>query len=212
MDMRNDLLLQRPEPAATRQLLLLFHGVGSSAEDLRPLGEALAAQRPQACVVSVHSPDRSDLGQGWQWFSVRGVTEADRPARVAAAMPRFVETVRTWQGESGVGPRGTTLIGFSQGAIMALESTQQPEPVAGRVIALAGRFARPPRVAPPQVALHLLHGDQDRVMPPALADDAVRQWRALGGSASLDAFTGLGHGIDGRVVRRVAEHLGANPS
>ncbi len=211
MGMRNDLLIERPEAAAIRQLLLLFHGVGSSAEDLRPLGEALAAQRPQACVVSVRSTDPSDLGQGWQWFSVRGVTEADRPARVAAAMPRFVEAVRTWQRETVMDPGSTTLIGFSQGAIMALESTQQPKPVAGRVIALAGRFAQPPRVAPPQVALHLLHGDQDRVMPPALADDAVRQWRALGGNATLDTFTGLGHGIDARVVRRVAEHLGATP-
>lgn len=65
MGMRNDLLIERPEAAAIRQLLLLFHGVGSSAEDLRPLGEALAAQRPQACVVSVRSTDPSDLGQGW---------------------------------------------------------------------------------------------------------------------------------------------------
>jgi phospholipase/carboxylesterase len=212
MGMHDDLLIQRPEAAATRQLLLLFHGVGSSAEDLRPLGEALAAQLPQACVVSVRSPDPSDLGQGWQWFSVRGVTEADRPARVAAAMPRLVEAVRAWQRETATEPGTTTLIGFSQGAIMALESTQRPEPVSGRVVALAGRFAQAPRVAPPQVALHLLHGDQDRVMAPALADDAVRQWRALGGSASLDMFTGLGHGIDPRVARRVAEHLAAKPS
>ncbi|MCW5636077.1 MAG: phospholipase [Rubrivivax sp.] len=159
MDTRNDLLIQRPEAAATRQRLLLFHGVGSGAEDLRPLGEALAAQRPRACVVSVRSPDPSDLGQGWQWFSVRGVTEADRPARVAAAMPRFVEAARAWQRETAMDPGSTTLIGFSRGAIMALESTQQPGPVAGR------------------------------------------------GSASPDLFTGLGHGIDARVVRRVVEHL-----
>lgn len=212
MSMRNDLLIQRPDAAATRQLLLLFHGVGSSAEDLRALGEALAAQRPQACVVSVRSPDPSDLGQGWQWFSVRGVTEADRPARVAAAMPRFVQAVRAWQRETDVGPGSTTLIGFSQGALMALESTQLPEPVAGRVIALAGRFAQPPRVAAPQVTLHLLHGDQDRVMPQALATEAMAQWRALGGHGTLDLFPGLGHGIDARVVRRVAEHLGATSS
>ncbi|MBX3637980.1 MAG: esterase [Rubrivivax sp.] len=210
--MRDDLLIQQPDAAATRQLLLLFHGVASSAEDLRPLGEALAAQRPQACVVSVRSPDPSDLGRGWQWFSVQGVTEANRPARVAAAMPRFVEAVRAWQHAAGVGASGTTLIGFSQGAIMALESTQQSEPIAGRVVALAGRFAQAPRVAAPQVALHLLHGDADRVMPPALAEQAARQWRVLGGNASLDMFTGLGHGIDARVVRRVAEHLGATPS
>ena len=53
---------------------------------------------------------------------------------------------------------------FSQGAIMALESTQWPEPIAARVIALADRFAQPPRDA-----RRLLHGEQDRVMPPALA-------------------------------------------
>ncbi|HSV78739.1 MAG TPA: hypothetical protein VLK85_05975 [Ramlibacter sp.] len=62
--------------------------------------------------------------------------------------------MRAWQRESGIGANATALIGFSQGAIMALESTQQPEPVAARVIAIAGRFAQPPRVAPPQVALH----------------------------------------------------------
>jgi phospholipase/carboxylesterase len=209
MSMHNDLLIQRPNAPATRQLLLLFHGVGSNAEDLRPLGEALAAQRPQACVVSVRSPDPSDLGQGWQWFSVRGVTETDRAARVAATMPRYVEAVRAWQRDTGVGPSATTLIGFSQGAIMALESTQQSELIAGRVIALAGRFAQAPRVAPPQVALHLLHGEADRVMPPALATDAQAHWHALGGHATLDLFPGLGHGIDARVVGRAAEYVGA---
>jgi phospholipase/carboxylesterase len=159
--------------------------------------------------TSACAPDPSDFGQGWQWFSVQGVTEADRPPRVAATMPRFVDAVRGWQRESAIGPGATALIGFSQGAIMALESTQQPGPIAGRVIALAGRFAHPPRVAPPHVALHLLHGEQDRLMPPALAADAAAQWRALGGEATLDLFPGLGHGIDARVVRRVGERLGA---
>jgi phospholipase/carboxylesterase len=197
MTLQSDLLIQRSGAMAERQLLLLFHGVGSSAEDLRPLGEALAAHRPHACVVSVRSPDPSDLGRGWQWFSVQGVTEANRPHRVAAAMPRFVEAVRVWQRESGAAPSATTLIGFSQGSIMALESTQQSELIAGRVIALAGRFAQAPRVASPQVLLHLLHGEADRVMPPALATDALAQWHALGGKATLDLFPGLGHGIEG---------------
>jgi phospholipase/carboxylesterase len=209
MNMHDDLQIQRPESAPARELLLLFHGVGSSAEDLRPLAQALAAHRPEACVVSVRSPDRSDFGQGWQWFSVQGVTEADRPARVAAAMPQFVEAVRSWQAESGVGPGGTTLIGFSQGAIMALESTQQPVAISRRVIALAGRFAQAPQAAPSPLSLHLLHGEQDRVMPATLAADAAEQWQALGGAVTHDLFPGLGHGIDARVVRRVAELLAA---
>ena len=39
------LIVQRPS-AAARQLVLLFHGVGSSAENLRPVGQALAAHLP----------------------------------------------------------------------------------------------------------------------------------------------------------------------
>lgn len=207
--MREALIISRPADSSSvpQGLLLLFHGVGSNAEDLAPLGEALASQLRHSWVISVRSPDRSDFGSGWQWFSVQGVTEANRPARVAAAMPRFVDAVRAWQGETGIAPSATALVGFSQGAIMALESTQKSEPIAGRVVAIAGRFAQPPRVAPSQVAVHLLHGEQDRVMPASLATDAAAQWRALGGVATLDVFPDLGHGIDGRVGRRVAEFL-----
>ena len=125
-------------PQRPRELVLLFHGVGSDAESLRPLGDALRGTLNHAWIVSVRSPEASELG-GWQWFSVQGITEANRPVRVAAAMPRFVETVRHWQREAGVDAAATTLIGFSQGAIMALESTQQGQPLARRVIAIAGR-------------------------------------------------------------------------
>jgi len=207
--MHRDLIIQRPDAAGGAELLLLFHGVGSSAEDLQPLGQALAARWPGAWVVSVRSPHPSDVGQGWQWFSVQGVTEANRPERVAAAMPAFLETIGTWQRHTGVGPERTTLIGFSQGAIMALESTQhssRPLP-ASRVIAIAGRFSRPPRHAPTGVVVNLMHGDQDRVMPVGLAVEADRQLRTLGACSTLDRVAGLGHGIDARVVEAIVRRM-----
>ena len=206
--MQDAVIVQRPDasrpgPAA---LVLLFHGVGSSAEKLRPLSEAIAATLKHAWIVSVGSPDASELG-GWQWFSVQGVTEANRPARVTATMPRFVDTIAHWQREAGVDATGTTLIGFSQGAIMALESTQLDHPPAHRVVAIAGRFAQTPRVAPSHVQMHLMHGDQDRVMPVALTVAAAAQLRALGAQVTLDRFPGLGHGIDGWLARRLVERL-----
>lgn len=208
--MQNDLIIQRPGAAQipAEELLLLLHGVGSSAEDLRPLGEALALQRRQAWIVSVRSPHPSDFGSGWQWFSVQGVTAANRPARVAEAMPVFLETVAAWKRESGVSAAQTTLIGFSQGAIMALESTQTERAPAARVIALSGRFARAPQVAPASLRVHLMHGDADQVMPLQLAVDASAQLRGLGVPTTLDQFAGLGHGIDRRVVDAIVRRLG----
>ncbi|NRF71257.1 esterase [Aquincola sp. S2] len=197
-----DLFVQRP--AKPSQLVLLFHGVGSSARDLAPLGEALAPHLPDA-IVSVQAPEAS--GRGWQWFSVQAVTEANRPARVTAAMPGFVRAVMHWQQDCGVGTAATTLVGFSQGAIMALESTQLDNPPAARVIALSGRFARPPRIAHGSVRTHLLHGDDDTVMPVQGAVDALARLQDLGAIATLDRFPGLGHGVDGRVVDAIVRRL-----
>lgn len=206
MVLQADLVLQQPEASDATELLLLFHGVGSSAEDLAPLGQALARHRPRAWVVSIRSPDASGFGHGWQWFSVEGVTEANRPERVAAAMPGFLQRVTEWQTKSGVAPSRTTLIGFSQGAIMALESTQATTvPIAGRVVAIAGRFARLPQVAPAGVVVNLMHGEQDRVMPVSLAREAHRTLETLGATATLDRFSGLGHGIDARVLRAIVQ-------
>ncbi|MDP2166009.1 MAG: esterase [Hydrogenophaga sp.] len=202
-----DLILQRP--ASPSQLVLLFHGVGSSARDLAPLGEALAPHLPGAAMVSLQAPEA--VGPGWQWFSVQGVTEANRPARVAAAMPGFLQAIGQWQAACAMAPGQTTLIGFSQGAIMALESTQLDSPPAARVIALSGRFARPPRTVPAAIRTHLMHGDADTVMPVQLVVDALAQLQGLGAVATLDRFAGLGHSIDGRVVDAIVRRLGETP-
>ena len=211
----NDLVIHRPAPPPAGTpvpLVLLFHGVGSRAEDLRALGEVLADRLPAAYVVSVQSPDRSDLGAGWQWFSVRDITEENRTERIAQAMPRFVDTVRQWQSASGATPSSTTLLGFSQGAIMALASTQTSDPPAGRIAAIAGRFAAEPAVAPQATTVHLLHGDEDGVVPFRHSVAAAAKWQALGGSATLDLIPGLGHGIDGRLVESLLARLTQNVS
>lgn len=65
----HDLVVQQASLPAAR-LILLFHGVGCRSEEFVPLGRLLAEAVSSAWVVSVRSPE-SDLGSGWQWFSVR---------------------------------------------------------------------------------------------------------------------------------------------
>ena len=202
----SSLMLARPE--ASDQLVLLLHGVGSSAQGLAPVGQALAKARPRASVVSVEAPHPSQLGQGKEWFSVVGISEENRPQRIAQAMPPFLRAIQHWQSVTDIGPDRTVLVGFSQGAIMSLESTQVAgAPSANRLIAIAGRFAQAPRSAPRYTQVHLLHGEQDAVMPVALVVAAEQQLHALGARVTLDRFSGLGHGIDGRVAETVLRLL-----
>lgn len=202
------ILVSRP-PDAT-QLVLLFHGVGSSAANLVPLGEAIAQAHPHAMVVSVDAPHPSTLGSGREWFSVVGITEQNRPDRIAAAMTLFLDTVAHWQQSAGIGPDDTVLVGFSQGAILSLESTQVASaPAAARVVALAGRFAQGVLRAPPGVRFHLVHGQQDPVVPASFSSSAAQSLQALGGDVTLDLLPGLGHGIDARSLQLAIGYVGS---
>ena len=204
--MSEALVLQAPaKPGA---LFLLFHGVGASQHDLAPLGERLAREFPDAAVVSVPAPDASDLGRGLQWFSVLGVTESNRATRVAATLPRFLETVRHWQQRMRADPAATTLVGFSQGAIMALEAAHAQPPVAGRVVSLSGRYTTLPQAAP-DTRIHFLHGAADPVIPVSNAQAGVRRLQELNADVTLDVLPALGHGIDRPALDLLVQRLKA---
>jgi phospholipase/carboxylesterase len=205
--MQQAVIIQQPTASAA-QLLLLFHGVGGTPRDMAPVGQRLAVAFPQALIVSVAGAVASDVNPaGYQWFSVQGITEENRPARVAAAMPAFVQSVQHWQQVSGLSAMHTAIVGFSQGAIMALESTQQAPALAGRVIAIAGRYAVPPQSAPPDTTLHFLHGKEDAVIPYRHIIDAANLLIALGADLTADVIPFLGHGINPEVMDLVVSRL-----
>lgn len=194
-------------PVNPQRLVLLTHGVGSVPQSMLGIGEWFARRDDRAMVVSLASPLASDVSPaGLQWFSVRGVTEDNRQQRVDGAMPLFLEAVRHWQERSGVDASGTLVAGFSQGAIMALEASKLPAAVAGTVVAIAGRYAALPE-SRPQASIHLLHGDADGVMPPALAEAAFERLRRLGADATLDVIPGVGHQPDARMLAALALRL-----
>ena len=191
---QNAHIIQQPAlPAA--QLVLLFHGVGSDAQAMRPLGERLAEAFPLAMVVAVAAYQPSDISAGFQWFSVMGITDDNRPQRITDCMPAFQACVAHWQQVAGVGPSATALIGFSQGAIMALESSKLSPPIASRVFALSGRFATLPEVAPNEITVHFLHGKVDTVMPYSHTVTAAHHLKDLGADITAEVLPYIGHEI-----------------
>ncbi|MCA1324878.1 esterase [Herbaspirillum sp. alder98] len=194
------------QPAEPRQLVLLTHGVGSVPQSMLGTAAWFAARYPQAMIVSVASPCPSELGNGLQWFSVRGVTEENRQARIDDAMPRFLEAIAHWQAQAGVDATDTILAGFSQGAIMALESTRLAHAPAATIVAIAGRYANLPDTRP-AAAIHLLHGSADGVMPVALAQAAHARLLQLGAAVTLDIAEGIGHQPDVMMLDALGRHL-----
>lgn len=201
------IIIQQPA-APAQQLVLLFHGWGSTADSMRTLGQHLAGAFPNAVVVAINAPDLAtgmlSDSTGYQWFNFQGVTEENRQARVDAAMPAFVACIEQWQATTGVSPEATALVGMSQGAIMALEASKLAAPMQhdaptkllfGRMVSLCGRFASLPTAATEHITIHLLHGKDDAVIPYSYTVNAAHLLRDLGADVTAEVLPFVGHEI-----------------
>ena len=201
-----------PDVEQAKQLFILLHGVGSHPSDLVSLAEYLQEVFPAAaCFLPEGLEPFDGGGMGRQWFSLAGVTDDKRVARMAEAMPKLQALVLHAQERFGVLNTDTALVGFSQGASMALEFSIAHDGGVGRVISFSGRFARLPDKAPALTTLHLLHGERDEVIPVTHAHAALARLKELDGDVTLDTVEIAGHEIDGELaghaLRRLQTHI-----
>jgi phospholipase/carboxylesterase len=181
-----------------RELVILLHGVGSSGADLAPLGNTWRDTLPGVDFVTPDAPFSFGHGPGRQWFSIDGVTEANRPERVAAARAAFDKALSSIIAAHGLSDRldRVALVGFSQGSIMALDALASGRWPVAAIVAFSGRLASPRPLTPsPGTRALLIHGDADAVMPVAESTRAAATLREMGTDTGLHVLSGVGHGI-----------------
>ncbi len=202
------LLRLGPREQPPQLLFIHLHGVGAQPLAMAPVAERFAAAFPHAVHLLPDGFEPYDVGpEGRQWFSVRGIDDGNRPARVAAALPKLAELVAAAQHHFGIGSASTALIGFSQGGIVALEAAQLEPTLAGRVVAIAARYARLPDHAPSATVVHLAHGKFDTVVPARFTVEAATHLVSLGGDVTADIVPGIGHAPHAELVDRAIEHM-----
>jgi len=184
-----------PELASRR--LVLLHGWGADADDLLELGELLVG--PDVQVVALRAPLSHPAGMGRQWYDLQQPGWPQLPQARADLLGRLQALERSLPLSS------TVLLGFSQGAAMALDvacgggSSLAPLPLAG-VIACSG-YPHPDwqsgALQPQSQDLNVLltHGEQDPVVPHGASLELERLLKLGGARVELHSFSG-GHTID----------------
>jgi len=196
-----------PHEGRPESLFIVLHGFGDTAEGMIGLAGALAEAFPSAAVLIPQGFQPSPYPGGRQWFPLEGIDDETRPERVAEAMPQLAAYIREQQDRFGIPNPDTALVGFSQGGIMALELSAAHDGQVGRVVAFAARYARLPDRAPALTTLHLLHGDDDDVMPVAHSWAAFDHMSGLKGDVTLDTASGVEHFIHPALVECAIERL-----
>ena len=187
------------------RLLIVLHGVGAHGSSVAWMADHL--RLPSG--VAVEAPDAPDPfdaaphGPARQWFSVTGVTPANRTTRVVAARAGFDAVVGGIIARHGLMDRldRVAFAGFSQGAIMGLDAVASGRWPVGLLLAFSGRFATPAPLAPVRTPVLIAHGTHDAVIPVAEAEAAHA---ALAGSELLIEDR-VGHAPGPRGLARAAD-------
>ena len=201
---------------APSQLIILLHGLGADGHDLIGLAQHWAELLPHAQFVAPDAPFPCDVApMGRQWFSVEDRSPDRLLAGVEAAAPILDEFIDSELARTNLGPFKTALVGFSQGAMMALHvALRRAEPIAaivgfsGRLMA-AGHLADEIGARPPTL---LIHGDADPVVPFESLAEAKEALESVGVNVEINSRPALGHSIDEQGLASggafLKEHLG----
>lgn len=197
-----------PASGAAEQLILLLHGGSSNGASMAPLAQSLRSQFPQAALLAPDAPLAAPDGPGLhEWFAASGLCDGNRAERVGAALPPLLDWVRHTQQRLGVGPAATAIAGFSQGAMLALETALAEDGLAGRVLSFSGRFVGQPAQAPRHTTVHLFHGGADLTIEAVHSRSALQLLAWLKGDATLDIAEGVGHVVHPALVQRALFRL-----
>ena len=206
-------VLQIQTPAKAAQLIVLLHSKHGKPSDMQALGEALATAFPQAQVLAPQAPLGSGAaGGGRAWFEAEPHEDRFAESELKHAVRDLGQRMAAWQAQAGVGRAETALIGFGQGATLALQSTCLTEPWADRVLALAGAFAQRPVDLRYLGSIHLLHGKQDALTHWKTVLDDAYCLRASGVDMTAEILPLIGHELHPSLIDKTLERLSTHIS
>lgn len=187
-------------------LVVLIHGYGSNGDDLIALASMIQPALPDAAFVAPNAPSQIPrMAAAHQWWPIETFSMVERAAGAAAALPGLDTFITQELSDAGLTSNRLLLVGFSQGAMMALHvGLRRAEPVAG-IIGISGMLVAPERLEtdilsrPPVL---LIHGTEDDVVPFRSMDMASTAMVAAGLTVETHASQGVGHSVgqDGLVA------------
>lgn len=191
-------------PTATgqpaRSLVVFLHGYGADGNDLIDLGRYWAPLLPETAFVSPHAPHPCDEApMGRQWFPLAHADAHQIRTGAIAAAPALNAFLDAELARHGLADSQLALVGFSQGAMMALHAGPRRAGSLAGIVGYSGFVPGPEhlqaevRNRPP---ILLVHGEADPVIPVMALHASSTALGAAGFQVEWHMRPGLQHGID----------------
>jgi phospholipase/carboxylesterase len=205
-----------PKTNAAKQLVVFLHGYGADGKDLIEIGRQWRSWLPDAAFVAPNAPEPCSMSaMGRQWFPLtnRRADEHEgadeRWVGVVKARPALDAFLDAELARHGLDESRLSLVGFSQGTMMALHTGLRRKRAPASIVGYSGvligpehldeAVARDVRGAPPPILL--VHGDQDPVIPLEALFVSSEELAKAEIPNQWHLSIGIGHGIDNGGLR-----------
>lgn len=199
----------------TLPLVVLLHGVNATSEKI--LGTATTGLLPafkSSPPVRVVAPRGPIVGtDGTSWLSVLSTgDQATFRSELAALAPKlgsWIEALAVCRPTSLLedGAKAITVMGFSQGAHVALAASTRLAGVAGRVVAVNG-WAPADMFGDETAPITWISGEQDQTVPFKRSEGTAKELQARGLDLRWWPIKGVGHPFNGVLLDTVRAELG----
>lgn len=198
---KNDYPILLPKSGHAKKLVMFLHGVGSSGDDLISLAPYLQNEFPDIYFASPHGVEDYEYApNARQWFSLndRELVVLQRElTRVSPSVLAIIENKMksldlTWQ--------DVILVGFSQGAMLALYLTLMQSQRFNAVVAFSGSLIAP-SILPEylnKTPVCLIHGTKDEVVLHENMLIAKKKLDSLNFEVDSHSLDDIGHTIDAK--------------
>jgi predicted esterase len=178
-------------------VVILIHGRGSPAANIIRLAVPLAPDEDSEQKIAWLAP-QSDNNT---WYPYRFIVPVEQNEPWLGSALAKIDGIIDRATEAGIHPRQVALVGFSQGACLALEYTARASRSVGAVAALAGGLIGEPG-APRQPLADLTGtsvfigvGDADDHIELGVAEESAAKMREAGATVDFRTYPGVGHTI-----------------
>jgi predicted esterase len=181
------------DPSAARLVVVLVHGRGASAESIFTLADQF-----EVGDVAYVAPEAAD--HTWYPYSFLAPMEQNEP-KLSSALQRLAGVVDDVIGR-GIPSNRIALVGFSQGACLALEYVARHAQRYAAVAGLSGGLIGPPGTPREydgtlaQTPLFLGCSDVDAHVPLERVHESATVFKRLGAAVDERIYPGMGHTVN----------------
>ncbi|MBA4117657.1 MAG: hypothetical protein C0514_02015 [Candidatus Puniceispirillum sp.] len=210
--MSGDLYLP-PLLEATKSLVVLLHGYGSAPSYLAPFARAWQGALPHTMFAVLEGFEKALTG-GRAWFDMKNWSGKGLLSQHTACQEglqrasfKLDKKIQELMDRHQIRARQMCLMGFSQGAMLALHTGLARSEACAGVVACAGALLMQEEDLQSRPPVLVVHGSADTAVAPLEADLAQRQLRAWGIEVTKEMRPRLGHGIDQGACDKIGAFL-----